>query len=293
MTSRARQVLLAIISCMYIGACISQFVYIQKFILVIENLGGPPLPPIALGPQSEKIWLAIFTGINYLLSDGVVCWRAWVLYPQNKTAKGVLVLCMLSSVAALATGYAIGTNLQLVNFKASSTPILNLTYYMPLLFTNMVATMLVGAKFWVYRREIFDHLCSRQEKRKSVVNPVLILLTESGIVYCVFWIISVLSSASILGDNASEIFDCVLPQLPCIYLSIVICVSLKKSFEMTTIISGSTGSIETQFEAARVQSTSSISIHAPPRIGISFVDRVRKTSNWGSIDQVHVADSSE
>ncbi|KAF9062012.1 hypothetical protein BDP27DRAFT_1484412 [Rhodocollybia butyracea] len=169
LVSRPRQVLLAIISCMYIGACVSEVVYILKFLVIINNLDGSSPPPITLGPRSEQIWEAIFTGTNYLLSDGVVCWRAWVLYPHNKAAKFLLVICMLGSIcvyqffhfilacwgteilydeAAVATGFAIGTNLRLVDFDASPTALSNLIYYVPLLLTNVVATILVGAKFW-------------------------------------------------------------------------------------------------------------------------------------------------
>ncbi|KAE9388941.1 hypothetical protein BT96DRAFT_980874 [Gymnopus androsaceus JB14] len=34
----------------------------------------------------------------WILSDGVVCWRAWVLYPLSKIVRGILALCMLGSI---------------------------------------------------------------------------------------------------------------------------------------------------------------------------------------------------
>ncbi|KAF9069353.1 hypothetical protein BDP27DRAFT_1421136 [Rhodocollybia butyracea] len=272
--SRSRQVLLAVTFGMYIGACVSEAIYIQKFIVIAKNLGGPPMNVIEQ-QRSDQISLAIFTGSNYLLSDGVVCWRAWVLYPQNRAAKGVLVFCMLGSVASLAVGFAIGTNL---------------TYYVPLLFTNIVATIFVGAKFWAYRREIFAHLYGGHAKRTSPVNRILILLTECGIIYCLFWALSMIGSLSVLGDSATALFECLLPQLSCMYLSIVILISLRESsFDINTLISGqSAGSIEDQIDFARTSNSEISATDNVPGIGISFVERIRNISRWKSIGQVNL-----
>ncbi|KAF9058730.1 hypothetical protein BDP27DRAFT_1432383 [Rhodocollybia butyracea] len=268
MASRSRQVLLAVVFCMYFGDCVSEVVYILKFIAEINNLGGPPLPPIQPGPQ--YFCLDIFTRINFLLSDGVVCWRAWVLYPRNKKARGLLVFCMLGSVTAIVTALVIQTQ-QLDKAKSGSlTTISNLTYYVPLLFTNVVATILVGARFWEYRTQILDQVYSGRPERTSPVNRVLVLLTESGIIYCFFWILSMLSSVAIMGNFAAEIFECVLPQLSCIYLSTVILVSLQKSFDINTVFSGQSGlEVETHMNFAKPPSDSQRTVEMP-RIGVSF-----------------------
>lgn len=35
--------------------------------------------------------------LENILSDGIVCWRAWILYPFSKTARRTLALCMIGS----------------------------------------------------------------------------------------------------------------------------------------------------------------------------------------------------
>jgi len=201
------------------------------------------------------------------------------LYPRNKQARGVIVFCMLGSITAIVTTLAISLRSRSASLTVS---ISNLTYYVPLLFTNVVATLLVGAKFWEFRTQIIAHLYpSGQpgERRTSPVNRVLVLLTESGMIYCLYWILSMISSVAIMGAFAAEIFECVLPQLSCIYLSTVILVSLQKSFNMNSILSEQPDSALV-FE--KPSSDSGVSIDMP-RIGVSFVDRVKGVSSWDSV----------
>lgn len=40
--------------------------------------------------------------LNFLLSDSVVVWRAWTLWPDSRAAKVVLILCMCGSMAGVA-----------------------------------------------------------------------------------------------------------------------------------------------------------------------------------------------
>ena len=35
---------------------------------------------------------------QFLLSDGLDVWRAWVMWPRNSAARGIVIACMISSV---------------------------------------------------------------------------------------------------------------------------------------------------------------------------------------------------
>ncbi|EIM87737.1 uncharacterized protein STEHIDRAFT_109629 [Stereum hirsutum FP-91666 SS1] len=102
----------------------------------------------------------------------------------------------------------------------------SLSLFIPLLFTNVVATSLVGWKFWQCRRDIaasISHDDGAMVNRSAVVR-VLTLLVESGFLYILYWIITMASALSILGGLADGIFECILPQVAGIYLSVVILV---------------------------------------------------------------------
>lgn len=105
--------LLVVSSLMYIGACTDEVVYILQFLRDIRNLGDHSSTlvvqtdvlyylRVAFGRTNVSMKLRNYlpTQLNflqYLLSDGVVCWRAWVLCYNMKIAQASLILCMIGS----------------------------------------------------------------------------------------------------------------------------------------------------------------------------------------------------
>ncbi|KAL1695893.1 hypothetical protein GGG16DRAFT_121246 [Schizophyllum commune] len=132
--------------------------------------------------------LAVAARLNYLISDGVVVWRAWTLWRDNRSAKGVLLTCICGS--------AIGTTVECVwslqsarrGQIESATQTLMLT--VPLLVTNIVSTALVAIRVWLYRRDIKASLSPYI--RPTLVEKVLLLLLESGSFYCLIWVVNLL-----------------------------------------------------------------------------------------------------
>jgi len=236
-TSKARQVLLVVSSLMYIGVCAAELVYILEFLDDIKNVGSQSTQTRANALYYLRV---ACQRINYLLSDGVVCWRAWVLCHNMRIAQVSLILCMIGSFVAIITSSVITTEglLDMNTASGVGTTIFNLVYYVPLLFTNIVATSLIGYKFWKYRREIEIHMTS-EKKGGSNVTSVLVLLVESGLFYCFFWILSMLSGVSIMGALGAEILECLLPQISAIYLmTVILVVSLQKSATLNALLSG-------------------------------------------------------
>ncbi|KAL1744932.1 hypothetical protein HDZ31DRAFT_9130, partial [Schizophyllum fasciatum] len=149
------------------------------------------------------LMFTILSCINYVISDALVVWRAWVMWPDTPFVRGVLMACMMASF--------FGVALEIV----SQTAAIEVPFGLPLVFmavslclTNFVATSLIGIRFWyicsvhsvdlhtetrlrrIYRRDVSAWLAPQSTGIR--VGGVLLLLIESGVVYTVLWAINVL-----------------------------------------------------------------------------------------------------
>ncbi|TRM69058.1 hypothetical protein BD626DRAFT_562863 [Schizophyllum amplum] len=130
------------------------------------------------------VGLAVSFRSNYFISDAVVVWRAWVLWPNNRMAKGVLVGCICGSAVGVIIECVWTLKLDVDIFGYFSFPIYRLMLIMPLLLTNVAATILIGVRFWYHRRFMEGTSSSMSQAEK-----VIVLLLESGFVYCFFWVV--------------------------------------------------------------------------------------------------------
>ncbi|KAL1710173.1 hypothetical protein EV121DRAFT_193324 [Schizophyllum commune] len=90
----------------------------------------------------------------------------------------------------------------------------------PLLFTNVVATTLIAVKVWWYRRDIKGAL--GHFARKSQVERVLVLLLETGFIYCVLW-----SNDSGVGFTPMQILSVVIPFVTGLYPPVIVIITLQ------------------------------------------------------------------
>ncbi|KAL1710220.1 hypothetical protein EV121DRAFT_285891 [Schizophyllum commune] len=106
----------------------------------------------------------------------------------------------------------------------------------PLLTTNAVATLLIGAKFLYYRREIKGSLGLLSQK--SQAEKVLILLFESGVVYILFWLVDCIVPAVIVDSptNDYRIFSHIYYHIAGIYPTCVLFVAMQGTSE--SLLSG-------------------------------------------------------
>ncbi|TRM57631.1 hypothetical protein BD626DRAFT_514054 [Schizophyllum amplum] len=171
-----------------------------------------------------SVVLSVTDRVNYLLSDFVVVWRAWVLWPDNRYVRALLALCMCGSTIGVIIevywAFQLYGTLQL----ASRT----LLMMVPLLVTNMVTTVLMAARVWFYRRDIKRSLGKSNRTR---VEGVLLLLVESGFVYCGLWIMFiVLRQSSESNADAYGIVKTAFHSLAGIYPTfIVLAVAAQRS----------------------------------------------------------------
>ncbi|KAF9075619.1 hypothetical protein BDP27DRAFT_1415392 [Rhodocollybia butyracea] len=191
--NKARLTLLAVIIFMFMG-CTSLLILDLEFILVQIPLAGfNPPDPVTTGKLLGNIKISenFLERINFLVNDGIVVWRAWILFPNNRIVKAVLSICLLACCVCNIFDAASGAVNVLRNFQAvgaGTREFLVLT--LPLLVTNVVATSLVGYKALQHRQDLRCNLNAssiRPGGTITKVQKILFLLVESGFIYIGFW----------------------------------------------------------------------------------------------------------
>ncbi|TCD60802.1 hypothetical protein EIP91_009502 [Steccherinum ochraceum] len=174
---------------------ITMFVYSTLYLCIsIGNLmlfiKGWFLDVEARGSPGDAIQLFSAIGlINYVLTDGVVVWRAWVLCRDDspRLLGACLFFLSLASTSVLTT---IGVRIALFAVTSGEghkklsraidvTQVANLVLS---LLTNILAVSIVSIKAWQHRR-FFTEMRVRDSKTHSA--RILALLIESGIFYCI------------------------------------------------------------------------------------------------------------
>ncbi|THU79709.1 hypothetical protein K435DRAFT_942361 [Dendrothele bispora CBS 962.96] len=179
-----------------------------EYILVQIPLKGynpPDMNHVSSLLRDMKISDDFFIRLNFLISDGVLVWRSWILYPRRWTVKVVLSICMLASIICTFVDAGTGT------IKIRRQTVINdivtdveggaetLLITLPLLITNIFASILIGYKAWIHRQDIKENL-SDDNARVSKVQKILLLLVESGMIYLILWV-RVTLSAPILDKS--------------------------------------------------------------------------------------------
>ncbi|KAJ7077257.1 hypothetical protein B0H15DRAFT_861942 [Mycena belliarum] len=144
-------------------------------------------------------WSPLFnalTMIIYVLSDGIVVWRAWVIcFRRHRKYMcipiGFLIVTALSSLLSIA--------LRIANFgtahKAYLHDAMNIAQLSTItasLISNLSSTAVVSATAWHHRRVL--RAAFSESRRKTRSSKILLLIVESGVLFCLFSIIGLLAS---------------------------------------------------------------------------------------------------
>ncbi|KAF5364696.1 hypothetical protein D9758_005626 [Tetrapyrgos nigripes] len=187
--------------------------------------------------------------VTYVLSDAIVIWRAWALYTfdeHGRIVRLLLTICMIGTCtgAFVDAGFNLRNATNDVDGNGAAT---KYALYVPLLVTNLVATSLIGYKFWKYRKFLkHNKLRPDPSERPSEssgpsVEQILIILLESGGAFVVLWIISALAALGLFTDTGTVVVACIMPHLSSICpIGIIILVALHKSECENTRIAGET-----------------------------------------------------
>jgi len=147
----------------------------------MRTLEGGIAAQIEASNQKTLVWEYMPgwpTTINLLLSDCIVVWRAWILFQDDKLWKLLLAVLMFANIA-INIADCIWDNIE-VTIEVSSSTILDWLSGLISLAVNIIATLLIAWKAWTHHSTMVDALVHR---RTRVVN-ILLLLVESGAVYC-------------------------------------------------------------------------------------------------------------
>ncbi|TRM65734.1 hypothetical protein BD626DRAFT_191292 [Schizophyllum amplum] len=176
-------------------------------------------PSIAAKLYHIAIVIEVSNRVNYILSDALVVWRAWVLWSHSRFAKGLLLLCMICSVVG-----AIFESIWLKPLDIRGDMLFpEILLPLSLFITNLVATVLVGIRVRLHRREV--GLTLRPLGTGARMGGVLMLLLESGVAYCVLWAVDCAITAPRLPSEVfgrSLIFESILYLLAGIYPTFVV-----------------------------------------------------------------------
>ncbi|KAL1679069.1 hypothetical protein EV122DRAFT_289952 [Schizophyllum commune] len=163
-------------------------------VLAMENTVGG-LDPAYTKNDEYNIVLSAVVRVSYLMSDVIVVWRAWILSAGNRLSQAALLLCLCGTTAGIIVDFVWAYENPAMVPPAARTLIKTI----PLLVTNIVATVVVSWRVWRYRRDIKFNLDPLG--RKTRLEKILVLLVESGFIYCFLWAFA-LAVQYLGGDGA-------------------------------------------------------------------------------------------
>ncbi|TFY71981.1 hypothetical protein EVG20_g1031 [Dentipellis fragilis] len=165
------------VSIVHLGLAIRVFFngYLNGFIWDPSMIGTDPICIV-------KLYLP---AVNFVLSDAIVLWRAYLLWNFDKrilVVPGILVLGTLG--VAIVGAQQAATHMLTIQLDATYS--WDLAMNCLTLATNLVVTGLIAVRTRVYHR-MSKHVPQNAQRKKN--QAVLALLIESGSFYCCSWIV--------------------------------------------------------------------------------------------------------
>ncbi|KAK0450578.1 uncharacterized protein EV420DRAFT_741017 [Desarmillaria tabescens] len=180
--------------------------------------------PVAFEDNSApNIYLQILLEcINIVIGDGIVIWRAWILWNRERW--------VIFTTATLLTGTVTGA-IGLIRVYTMAPPGITLfenpslsawatAFIGSTLITNIWATSLVAYRTWSHNKFIRAVTGERFMNRIRRQNGILPILIESGVFYCCTWFVAIISF--VCGNNFIYIVIDILSQLTAIYPTLII-----------------------------------------------------------------------
>ncbi|KIY68937.1 hypothetical protein CYLTODRAFT_314974, partial [Cylindrobasidium torrendii FP15055 ss-10] len=177
--------------------------------------------------------------ISYFISDSIVVWRTWCIYQDQCWIKLYLCFLIITTFGALVSHAIISASSNLFHavlsivcgiLDGARIPVhpntKNFLGMLPLLLTNFTTTILCAYKIWHYRRQI-KTIAYGSRRKNTLIENVLLLLMESGAIYCVFWILLHLGDFGFLSEGPfGRLFglEWMMPHFAGIYVTVIILV---------------------------------------------------------------------
>ncbi|KAF7315673.1 hypothetical protein MIND_00082900 [Mycena indigotica] len=221
--------------------------------------------------------------INYVISDGVVVWRARVICLRNHRKwlwiSIFFLVCTAMGVGIWIAFRIIGTAISPIDHIAKNTPlglgidVIQVVILFTSTLSNLSATVVVSATAYRHWRLISGAFTQgKGESRRT--NHILVLIVETGAFYCVLALIGLAGSVIRLPQGTlGDLYMPVNVQIAGAYPSIVLLlVSRRNSLNESTFIDSSTMAVASQ----------PIRFLQPSSTGgpISFAPNPKPTTPW-------------
>ncbi|THU96302.1 hypothetical protein K435DRAFT_965987 [Dendrothele bispora CBS 962.96] len=203
----------------------------------------------------------ILVRISYLLGDLIVVWRAWILFDRELRPRLFLASCVLISSCVIITDGVL--NVKAFSAPEDSKPLGYNDTYAPvrvllpagLLFTNLGATLCIGYKTWYYRR--FIQSLFQERGKRDYAQQVLILLVESGFLYCICLLFDLIAVIGVFGFKTLVFLGTIAPYTASMYPTIIILLSAMQKTHCDATLRGQAGSESIRFAPPSTSSVSS------------------------------------
>jgi len=257
------------------ACCLSLTIWL--YMSIFDELGGTL--DVTTIQNNETIITTVFQRLAYFISDSIVVWRAWILWDRNIYVKMLLVVCLLGTITAtfVQGALAVGEQIHPSGGIDEASGTRTLMFTLPLLLTNLCATILIAMKIWEYRRNIMSHLSGS----KTRVYSILLILLESSVLYCICWILALLAVfGNIMGPIAIAAIMGSLPYVTSIYpIVVVVLVTLDKN-DYGSIIQTSNTEIRFNHPGAGVMTSTTIITSAVKAPQSTFASKGRSREDF-------------
>ncbi|KAJ3926606.1 MAG: hypothetical protein NXY57DRAFT_905376, partial [Lentinula lateritia] len=186
LATRSRKVLFGMSIFMFLLSTVYWIVSVSTLIQLIQVWFLASDPDAHSAPNYLPILNALAL-VNYIITDGVVVWRAWVLCSGDGTKALIMCLFMLglATVSVTATivirialtviDTQVGELFNQLNHGINVTQVATLVLS---LLTNSLATFLISLKAWLIRNNLDSAV-----DRYSRAGKIFALLVETGVIY--------------------------------------------------------------------------------------------------------------
>ncbi|KAJ7699813.1 hypothetical protein B0H16DRAFT_1903136 [Mycena metata] len=257
--TRVNKVMFGIITFMYLLSAVYWAYSVAEVVDLIRSFINLAKNPAMIQPDHTAVtqWSPLFnalTLLNYVLSDGIVVWRAWIICRRDhrKYLWITIIFLVLTTLTVFLTIIfrVIGTirypivYLPTGSYLLKGINVLQVTTLGTSLLSNLTATGAVGATAWGHWQTMSTTF-SPGKSSTLRTSHILLLLVESGVLYCLSAILVLLSSLIRLplGPTLGDLYTPVNIQIAGAYPTIVILlVSTKQSLSESSFTEGSTSS---------------------------------------------------
>ncbi|KAI5834206.1 hypothetical protein K523DRAFT_348264 [Schizophyllum commune Tattone D] len=224
--SRSRAFLFVCSTAMFATSLASAAMSAETARLQFSGLAADPADTTTL-QVNIGIVINVLLRVNFLISDTVVVWRAWVLFPDSRKIRFLLAACLFGTHGATISNTVVIVLRRLGEIEPPS-DVFSLVLTIPLLVTNLTATALMTYKTWTYRDYVIRNF--RRKRTKSRAEITLLILVESGFAYCAVWVIVMAASLGAFTGTQTSILLEALCSICGLYPTfIIIMVGLQRS----------------------------------------------------------------